>query len=292
MPAKQYQKIVIACSDNIIEAFSNYLLERNTGGIVVDEDVTSGLTVLTAYIDPELSKPFSEHEIDSFYDSIKDYFESAQYQIINLENIPAEDWLVSWKKTFHPIHITNRIVACPSWEKYKPQPGEIVIIIDPKMAFGTGHHETTAQCMKALEKLDPCGKRILDYGCGTGLLAIAAVKLDADMVIAVDNDPEAVECARENIALNDVEIDLVESGDYIAEPPVDIIAANLNIGIIIELFAKLDSSLRPGGHVIFSGIPIEDKQRLLDFISDKPYDIIEEQADSEWISFIALKRGC
>ncbi|MCP4582987.1 MAG: 50S ribosomal protein L11 methyltransferase [candidate division Zixibacteria bacterium] len=286
---KQYQKISIACSDNIIEALSNFLVERSGDGILIDDE-SDKMTILTAYIDSEVNKPFDEREIENYFESIKEFFDNPKFKIIELDYIPSEDWLAEWKKTFHPIHVTDRIVACPSWEKYDQKPGEIVIIIDPKMAFGTGHHETTAQCMLGLEMLRPIDQRVLDYGCGTGLLAIAAAKMGAAEVIAVDNDPEATSCARENFVLNDVEIELIEAADYIADPPVDIITANLNIGLIIEVFEELSASLKSGGHIIYSGIPIDDRQRLLDFISDKPYDIIDELADTEWVSYIAVKR--
>jgi len=290
LPQNKYQKISIACSNNIIEAFSNFLLERSPGGIETQDDKTTGRTILTAYIDPQKGRPFTRKEIDSHFDSIKKFFDNPKYKIIYFDYIQSEDWLESLKKTFRPIHVTDRIIACPTWESYDPQPGEIVIVIDPKMAFGTGHHETTAQCLAGLEKLDPAGRRVLDYGCGTGLLAIAAMKLGAANAIGVDIDPEAVACARENILINDVEVELIESPKYIASPPCDIIAANLNTDLIIEVFDELNASLKPGGHIIYSGIPLDDKQRLLDFIEDKPYAVIDELAGIEWISYIAVKR--
>ncbi len=290
MPQTKYQKISIACSKNIIEAFSNFLLERSPGGIETEDDKTTGLAILTAYINPQKGKLFNRKEIDSYFDSIKEYFDDPEYEIIYLDYIRSEDWLENLKKSFRPIHVTERIIACPTWENCQPQPGEIVIMIDPKMAFGTGHHETTVQCMAGLEKLNPAGKHVLDYGCGTGLLAIAAMKLGAARAIGVDIDPESIACARENIVLNNVAVELIESGKYIASPPCDIIAANLNTDLIIEVFAELDSSLKPGGHIIYSGIPLDDKQRLLDFIQDKPYAIDDELAGAEWISYIAVKR--
>lgn len=289
MPDDKYQKISIACSNDIMEIFSNYLLERNTGGIVAEDGQLNGQTILTAYLHPEKSKPFTRDEIEQFFESIKGNFDNPVYEIVKLEYIQAEDWLAGWKKTFVPIHVTEKIVVRPTWETYKIQPGEIEIVIDPKMAFGTGHHETTAQCLTGLERLQVIGKRVLDYGCGSGILAIAACKMGADKVIACDIDPEAIECARDNIMLNKVKIDVVESGKFVAESPCDIITANLSIDQIIEAFNELDKSLKPGGHVIFSGIPAFDKKRFLDFLLDKPYVINDELIGDEWISYIAFK---
>jgi len=286
----KYQKISIACSADITEALANFLRERSPGGIATEDDKPTGQTIITAYVNPRTKPPFTREEINSYFNSIKRFFDSPDYEIIYLDYIKAENWLDSLKQTFRPIHVTDRIIACPSWENYNPQSGEIVIVIDPKMAFGTGHHETTAQCLAGLEKLDPRGKRVLDYGCGTALLAIAAVKLGASRAIGVDNDQEAITCAMENVALNGVEVELIESAKYIAKPPCDIIAANLNTDLIIELFTELDDSLKPGGHIIYSGIPLDDKQRLLDFIINMPYAIIDEITGAEWVSYIAVKR--
>jgi ribosomal protein L11 methyltransferase len=272
-----------------MEAFSNYLLERNTGGIVIEDSIRNGQTVLTAYVHPEKNKAFTRQEIEQFFESIKANFDNPQYEIVALEYIETEDWLAGWKKTFVPIHVTEKIVVRPTWETYNIQPGEIEIVVDPRMAFGTGHHETTAQCMQGLEMLNVKGKQVLDYGCGTGILAIAAYKMGADKVIACDIDPEAIECAAENIKLNNAKIELVESGKYAASLPCDIIAANLSIDQIIEVFAELDKSLKAGGHIVFSGIPADDKQRFLDFIIDKPFVINNVLIGDEWVSYIASK---
>ncbi len=289
MPENKYQKISIACSNDIMEIFSNYLLERNTGGIVAEDGELNGQTVLTAYLSPDKNELFTSEELEKFFESIKDNFDDARYEIVSLDFIEAEDWMAGWKKTFVPIHVTEKVVVRPTWENYKKQPDEIEIIIDPKMAFGTGHHETTSQCMTGLEHLNPVGKRVLDYGCGSGILAIAAYKMGADKVIACDIDPEAIECAKENIMLNHAKVDLIESGKYIAEPPVDIITANLSIDQIIEAYTELDKSLKPGGQIIYSGIPSFDKQRFLDYVMNKPYIIRDVLAGDEWVSYIAMK---
>lgn len=291
MSNDKYQKISIGCSNELIEIFSNYLIEHGSGGIVIEDSQKTGQTILTAYIDPERNTSFTREQIEDYFKSIKDNFDNAMYDIITLESIQAEDWLAGWKKTFVPIHITANIVVRPTWDSYELQAGEIEIVIDPKMAFGTGHHETTAQCLKGLEWVGVKDKRVLDYGCGSGILAIASYKMGAASVIACDIDPEAIECAQENIMLNRAKIELVQCGRYIASPPCDIIAANLSIDQIIEVYNELDKSLRAGGHIIFSGIPIFDKKRLLDFLLDKPYIIANELTGNEWVSYLAVKES-
>jgi len=290
LSAEKYQKISIACSNDMMEAFSNYLLERNTGGLVIEDGKQNGQQILTAYLSPQKNRPFTTEEIEEFFNKNRIYFPDASYQLVTLEYIQAEDWLAGWKKTFVPIHVTDKIVVRPTWESYQIQPGEIEIVIDPKMAFGTGHHETTSGCLAAMEKLGVRGKRVLDYGCGTGILAIAAFKMGASEVIACDIDPEAIACARENFAINDAAIEPVESDNFIADPPCDIVAANLSIDQIILLYDELDNSLTSDGHIIYSGIPFDDRQRFLDFIAKKPYNIIDEISGDEWTSYIGQKQ--
>lgn len=289
MPPEKYQKISIACSNDIMEVFSNFLLERNTGGLVIDDEKLNGQTILTAYLHPQKDKPFTREEINNFFSKHRSLFPDAKYRLISLDFIQAEDWLAGWKESFVPIHVTDRIVVRPSWRHYQVEPGEIEIIIDPKMAFGTGHHQSTAHCLKALERIGCGGKRVLDYGCGTGILAIAASKLGAAEVVALDVDYEAVECARENFALNNVEVQLVKAGNFIARPPCDIIAANLSIDQIIKLYDELNGSLKDGGFMIFSGIPYQDRQRFLGFIINKPYVITDDLVGDDWISYIGMK---
>ena len=255
----------------------------------MDDGRQNGLIVLTAYLHSQKDKLFTAEEIDLFFNKNQVFFPEANYQLLTLEYIQNEDWLAAWKKTFVPIHVTDRIVVRPTWEEYKINPGEIEIIIDPKMAFGTGHHETTAQCLKAIEKLGVKGKRILDYGCGTGIIAIAAAKLDAREVVACDIDHEAITCAMENFAYNKVDIMLVESNKFIASPPCDIIAANLSIDQIMSLYDELNQSLKTDGRIIYSGIPSDDKLRFLKFLESIPYVIIDELSGDEWVSYICRR---
>ncbi len=273
-----------------MEVFSNFLLERNTGGLVIDDEKLSGQTIITAYLHPQKDKPFTQKEINDFFSKQLSLFPDAKYKLISLDYIKNDDWLAGWKESFVPIHVTDKIVVRPSWRHYHVRTDEIEIVIDPKMAFGTGHHQSTAQCLKALEKIGCRGKRVLDYGCGTGILAIAASKMGAAEVVAVDIDREAIGCAKENFALNNVDVQLIRASDFVACPPCDIVAANLSIDQIIELYNELDESLKDEGFIIFSGIPCQDRQRFLDYINDKPYILKDDLTGSEWISYIGLKQ--
>jgi ribosomal protein L11 methyltransferase len=289
MHSDKYQKISIACNDDICDSLANYLTERSQTGVVIDDIQTSGETTVTAYIDPQKSKPFKESEIQNFLNELIVIFPKSSARITAFEYIPHQDWLEGWKKHFVPFHVTERIVIRPTWEHYSIQPGELEIIVDPKMAFGTGHHESTAQCLMALEKIGCFGKRVLDYGCGTGILAIAAAKLGASEVVGVDNDEEAIICARENIEINNVNVELVLSNCYRAVESFDIILANLSTAQIIVFYKEIFDSLRKNGRIVFSGIPDTDREQFLNFMLAKPLVINDELIGKEWLSYIAEK---
>jgi ribosomal protein L11 methyltransferase len=288
MHPDKYQKISVTCSADLSDALSNFLTERNQSGVVI-EDAPSGQIIITAYVDPQKADIFNEVEIQYFINELKTIFPGSIARITAFEFIPHQDWLEGWKKNFVPFHVTEKIVIRPTWEHYSLAPDEIEIVIDPKMAFGTGHHESTAQCLIALEKIDCSGKRVLDYGCGTGILAIAAAKLGASDVVGVDNDEEATVCAAENIAINNVNVKLELSPCYRSMEPFDIILANLSTEQIIVFYNELNGSLKKGGHIVFSGIPDTDRERFLSFMLEKPYIIFDEIVGKEWISYIAVK---
>ena len=169
--------------------------------------------------------------------------------------VPEEDWNRTWKAGFKPLDVGSRFTILPPWENKVA--GRTSLIIDPGMAFGTGHHETTRSCLLLLEQYARPGlkKRFLDLGTGTGLLAIAAVRLGYEHVVAVDTDPEATEAAERNLALNDITTVRVVLGDIFSlEGTFDLIAANIISGVLITLAHEIAAHLAPEGAAILSGI--------------------------------------
>jgi ribosomal protein L11 methyltransferase len=201
--------------------------------------------------------------------------------------IPDQDWNESWKKGFRPIDVGEYFTIIPPWEDKRS--GRINLIIDPGMAFGTGHHETTRSCLVLMEKYD--GKvakgHFLDLGTGTGLLAIAASKLGYDRVVAVDTDPLAIEAARKNLDLNQViNIELREGS--IAEAPgtFDCITANIISGVLVFLAPEISSRLKPSGLAILSGILAEQADDVIKAYEQTGLKIIENFPDDKWASLI------
>lgn len=177
--------------------------------------------------------------------------------------VAEEDWANAWKAYFHPFRVGRRLVVVPSWEDYTDQPGDIRLTLDPGMAFGTGTHPTTALCLEALEERVQPGQRVLDVGCGSGILAIAAARLGAGSVLALDIDPVATAVAAENVDRNGMGLQVtVRTGvlDQLVppgEPRADIVVSNIIADVIISLVDQVAERLAPDGTWLAGGIITE-----------------------------------
>jgi ribosomal protein L11 methyltransferase len=167
-----------------------------------------------------------------------------------------EEWADAWKQFFRLNRVGRRLVVCPTWIDYSPEADEVLIRLDPGMAFGTGEHPTTRLCLESLETCLRPNQNVLDLGTGSGILAIAAALMGAERVVAVDIDPVAVGIARENAAMNGVEgrVQVLEGSLEAAKPPFDLILANISSAGIIQMAPELARALAPQGRLIASGI--------------------------------------
>lgn len=209
-----------------------------------------------------------------------------------VKNVCDEEWKDNWKEYFKPAKITDRIVIKPSWEEYEKQSeDEIIIEIDPGAAFGTGKHPTTTMCVKGLEKyIDNEKSSVLDVGCGSGILSIAAALLGAKDVFGVDIDPIAVTVSAENVEMNGLsdiikvaEGDLTKGLDYKA----DIVVANLMADLVKMLSKDVKRHLKEGGYYISSGILEEKKDSVIEAIEECGFEIVEIFAEDEWVAIVA-----
>ncbi len=203
-----------------------------------------------------------------------------------------DDWAEGWKRYYKPFRIGSHLIVKPTWEPYQPLEGDVIVELDPGMAFGTGTHETTNMCMILLEKYLAPGAQVMDIGTGSGILAIAAAKLGAQKVLAVDIDPDAVKVANENIARNGVRGSAVAiQGDMVRGEaiPCDIAVANIVAGAISVLAEPLKKFLRLGGYLLCSGIIKEREQDVLTSLSDAGYQIVERLTQGEWVALSARR---
>ena len=202
------------------------------------------------------------------------------------------EWLYKWQENFKPTKVGERIVVKPSWEEYSAKEGELVIEMDPGMAFGSGLHETTTLCIKALENV-LAAERVLDVGTGTGILAIAAMLLGAERSLGIDIDADAVRIAKENVERNGLtdKIELRE-GDLMAgvDFEADIIVANLMADLVIRLSPAAAEHLAPGGIFISSGILDIKEDIVAEAVREAGFEIIEVLHDGEWCAIVAKRK--
>ena len=200
------------------------------------------------------------------------------------------EWKDNWKEYFKPAKVGKTIVVKPTWEEYEAKEGERVIELDPGMAFGTGTHETTSLCIRLMEDYLAPGMNVLDVGSGSGILSIAAAKLGASDVLAVDIDPVAVEISGENIELNGASSiakaqygDLTKGIDYKA----DIVVANLMADLVMMLSGDVPAHMKDGGVYISSGILVEKEEVVSKAIVDAGFKIVEIKEDGMWCAIAA-----
>jgi ribosomal protein L11 methyltransferase len=209
--------------------------------------------------------------------------------------VDDEDWAEAWKSHYHTTRIGRHFVIRPMWEAYDPEPDDLVISLDPGMAFGTGTHSTTRLCLMSLEDLMKPGLSVLDLGCGSGILAIAVAKMGASKVLAVDIDSIAAKITAENAAINGVADSIVAQQGTLetvrgSARRFDLLLANILARIIIEMCDQgLGDIVRPGGVAIFSGIINEQVDDVRVALSRAGYSVTGVRVEGDWVSIEALR---
>ncbi|MFQ5879377.1 MAG: 50S ribosomal protein L11 methyltransferase, partial [Dehalococcoidia bacterium] len=209
-----------------------------------------------------------------------------------------DDWAHAWKEFFPVLRVGRRLVIRPTWREHSPYEDDVVIHLDPGVAFGTGQHPTTRLCLQALEELTRAGMRVLDLGTGSGILAIAAAKLGATLVLALDIDPQATRAARENIWLNDVaEVVRAEEGSLGHAWPThlpgqldfDLAVANISALAVCDLAAALATVLKPRGLAVVSGFTTESADAVARCLEAAGLTVERTDAEGEWQAIIARR---
>lgn len=205
------------------------------------------------------------------------------------ELLEDRNWERAWMDNFEPLCFGQRLWICPSW-KEPPEPTAVNLMLDPGLAFGTGTHPTTALCLRWLDGFDVSGKTVIDYGCGSGILAIAALLLGAKQVIAVDNDPQALIATRENASRNQVE---GQVSTYLPEQlPADcsgqLMLANILAGPLAELAPTLGRMTEPGGNIVLSGLLDSQAEEVAECYRDQ-FDMGEIAIDDHWCRLVGTR---
>lgn len=213
--------------------------------------------------------------------------ENFAYKVEQLED---KDWEREWMDNFHPMKFGERLWICPSWREI-PEPDAINVMLDPGLAFGTGTHATTALCLEWLESIDLTGKTVIDFGCGSGILAIAAIKLGAAKVVGIDIDPQAITASKENAARNGVvdQLELFLPQEQPENLVADVVVANILAAPLRELSSIITAHVAPGGALAMSGVLDTQALDVASYYSENfTLDAIAEQ--QEWCRISGIKK--
>jgi len=288
---KKWLKLSLQTPARLVESVSDMLGVLSGSGVEISPETESG-SLISGFFPVESGADEAE-TVGSVRRVVGELFQLFALPIpeIKTEIIDDQDWATSWKRFFTPVEIVPGLIIKPSWEDYRPQGNEKVIEMDPGQAFGTGQHESTQM---ALSLLTSCLSRnqvgrVLDVGTGTGILAMAAALFGANSVVAVDNDPEAVRVAGENVTCNGLAGKVTVSGTALADVqgPFSCILANIVHDVLVEMAPQLKALLSPGGRVILAGILSgEQEENIIQTYAELGLQQQAGEHDGEWAALL------
>ena len=296
----KWLELSVKAPPEFVEPLSQIFYRYGHGGVSVEVDggfnpdegetaPTADTVTIKTYLPLNSTAQDRRHRIDVGVKLVAHVGDISPLQATVLDET---EWQDSWKQHFHPLRIGQRIVICPSWRTYDPGRSDIVITIDPGMAFGTGHHPTTKTCLERLEGLIAPGMDVLDAGCGSGILSIAAASLGARSVLGLDVDSVAVRVAKQNVRLNRRD-DIVrvalgslphqeaKLGSY------DVAVANISAKVVSEMAGALATAVKPGGRIIASGIIMENKEAVERALVSAGTLLEETLVEEDWVTLVA-----
>ncbi|MBU8905634.1 50S ribosomal protein L11 methyltransferase [Desertibacillus haloalkaliphilus] len=310
----KWSEFSIHTTQEAVEPVSNILHEAGASGVVIEDphdlvkewgvnlgelyqlspdDYPEEGVIVKAYFPVNSFLAETIEEIKESINGLLLHDIDLGYNKVTLSEVQEEEWATAWKKYYKPVKVSNSITIKPTWEDYTPvDDHECIIELDPGMAFGTGTHPTTVLCIQAIEKAIQPGDSVVDVGTGSGVLSIAAAKLGAKRVLALDLDEIAVNSARVNSELNHVESVVSVKQNNLLEQideQADLIVANILAEVIVRFVHDAATVLKPNGTFITSGIINRKKQEVKDCLLENGFIIEETLQMEDWVAFIARK---
>ncbi|PID05757.1 MULTISPECIES: 50S ribosomal protein L11 methyltransferase [unclassified Sporosarcina] len=310
----KWSEVSVHTTHEATEAVANILHEAGASGVVIEDseepgkervdqygeiyaldkdDFPSEGVIIKAYLPVNSFINETVENLELEIEGLRQFSLNPGRFTIGITEVDEEDWANSWKQYFHPVKISKRFTIVPTWEEYTPvESDELIIELDPGMAFGTGTHPTTVLCLQALEKYLEPGQTIVDVGTGSGVLAIGAALLGAKHITALDLDEVAVRAAQENVTYNhaDDRITVLKGNllDSIEEPP-DMIIANILAEVIMSFSKDAYQLVKPGGLFITSGIIGAKRDEVRNDLTAQGFEIVETVLMEDWVAIIARK---
>lgn len=267
----------------VVDYFSDNVLDYNTN-FKKEADVWS----MIGYV---VSNRFAQIKLNIIFNKLKELSENDEnlaYEIYT-SYCSDEDWKDEWKKYFHTVAITDNIIVKPSWDDYEKKDNEIVIEIDPGMAFGTGTHETTSLCVEFLEKYALTGRKLLDIGCGSGILMLIGKKIGIDKVVGIDIDEKVKEVVYENFERNAIKENYeVIIGNLVNDvnEKYDLVVSNILVDVLTELLKNIEKVLEKNAKIIFSGILKEKEEKFIEETLKYNLVQIDRKEKNNWVSLV------
>lgn len=311
----KWSEISIHTTNEAVEPISNILHEAGASGVVIEdplelvkerEDQFGEIYQLNPQDYPEEGVIVKAYlSVNSFLGETVDEIKEAVNNLIlfnidigknsvSVSEVNEEEWATAWKKYYHPVKISERFTVVPTWEEYTPvSSDELIIELDPGMAFGTGTHPTTVMSIQGLERFVKSDDVVIDVGTGSGVLSIASAMLGAKKVTALDLDEVAVESAKMNIKLNKVHSVVNVFQNNLLEgiqEKADVIVANILAEVIVRFTDAAAQCLKPGGYFITAGIIQQKKDEVKESIESAGFQIEETVQMEDWVSFIAKRK--
>ena len=301
---EKWLKIEITAPAELVDALTNFLEEEGAQGVFSESLLPPGgnfpepgdMEVVQAFFAAGARDEKRVASVRKYLERLEEIFPDSGTPSLTAEVISDPDWGEQWKKYFKPVRVCKNIVVKPTWERYTPSSRDIVVEIDPGMAFGTGQHASTRMCIEAIENTILNDRsveqwKVLDVGCGTGILGITAAKMGAQDVLCVDNDPKATEIAAENSVINGVDQWLRVINDDAARirEERNLVSANLTTQLLMKLRPHLVKILMPGGYLIISGIIEQDVPAMEKHFIKEPLTCTEKLAEKEWVCYVLRK---
>jgi ribosomal protein L11 methyltransferase len=320
MSSAFWLELSVRAAPEAVEAVSELMSRYVSGGVAIDQPynllddgqvhvpVPNAHVTVRAYVPDDADGAESKRRIEEGIWHLSQVL-SGSIGELETRRIAEEDWANAWKEYYHVLHLGRRTVIKPSWREYSPRENEVIVELDPGMAFGTGLHPTTRNCMLALEESVQAGNAVLDVGTGSGILATAAIKLGAARVLALDVSGVAVEAARENAAINgvsevmEVRMATLEGADGEPFMPLpdgldtlgeeigvfDVVVANIIARVIAQLAPSLVRAVRPGGTLIASGIIAERRAEAEEPLRAAGLRDIREMVEGDWVTLVGTR---